>query len=97
MTSEKKKIKRFYLFGGLFWLLFIFLFFLGKSFINEINIQNSFFQLLDGILNIMMAFGIFGIPIVFFFSFLIKIGECIINKIPTKEDRKKFNRYNQKQ
>lgn len=80
MTSEQSKFKKFYAYGSLFWLSFLILYFSG-SWVN-VNFLEQESNLLSGILSAILIFGVFGIPIIFILSLLIRVAEYIINRIP---------------
>lgn len=80
MTSEQRKFKKFYAYGSLFWLFFLILYFSG-SWVNLYFLEQES-NFLSRILAAILIFGVFGIPIIFILSLLIRIAEYIINRIP---------------
>ena len=84
MGSEKSKFKKFYFYGSVLWLLMLIIFISGKHFIDSYESHNSNMDFLDGLLSIVLTFGVFGIPIIFVISFFLRMAEYFIRKIPTK-------------
>lgn len=86
MASEKKKFKKFYLYGSLFWLFITFLFFLGQYLINGYEPYSNHVEFFDGMLNMILIFGVFGIPIIFTLSLFVRLAEYLISRIGTNKN-----------
>lgn len=77
IQKSNKPYLKFYLFGTLLWITLLIIFFLLKSYFPGSKI----FEIIGYPL---VLFGIFGIPVIFFFSLIVRIGEFFINKIDKK-------------
>lgn len=75
--TDNKVYLKFYLFGTILWIVFILTYFLLISYLPD----SKLFEIIGYPI---VLFGIFGIPIVFIFSFFVRVGEYLINKISEK-------------
>ncbi|GAB5410176.1 MAG: hypothetical protein BalsKO_25410 [Balneolaceae bacterium] len=76
--EERQKFKGFYKLFSILWLIFLLTFVLVNFYSTNLDIKS---EILNGILLIILQLGIFGIPIIFVFSVLIRFVEVLINKI----------------
>ncbi|MCE7992378.1 MAG: hypothetical protein HEP71_10370 [Roseivirga sp.] len=86
---EKQKFKRFYLFGAVLWCLSITLFYLSASWVASPNLTEGVKTFAKNIRGIILVFIVFGIPIIFLLSFIIRLAEPVMDKIKERIDAKK--------
>lgn len=86
-SSEKIKFKKFYRYGSVLWLLLIIVVSVGKKVLAEFDSESINIKFSEGVLNLFVMVGIFGIPIIFLLSLFIRLAEYFVNKIPVKENR----------
>ena len=85
MDKERKKFKQFYIYSTLVWLIFLMAYILVRFYAARLDIYS---ELLDGVLQIVLEFAVFGIPIILFFSIFIRSAEKIMNKIADVQAKK---------
>lgn len=83
-SSEKRKFKRFYLFGILFWILLVVIYVLGFVFLGFVDWPTKIENAMMAVLKVLFVYGIIGVPIVFFCSFFILLAEPIMDAIQTR-------------
>lgn len=87
-NTEKQKFKRFYLFGSVFWCLTIILFFLSEGWVSSPDLAAGVKTFANNMRGIMLTFVIFGIPIIFLLSFIIRIAEPVMDRVKAYLDEK---------
>ncbi len=87
-SREKQKFRRFYLFGSIFWLLSTLLFFAGSSWVVNADINEGTRLFANNVLGIILTFIVFGIPVIFVLSFVIRSIEPVMDRIKQRIDSK---------